>query len=100
MMKNTKSSVCLLTISDSGADETDTFTGNFLYNNYKQALAIIKNYTPELDFFKLRLQVTDTDIEEWIHAERKFLEELKEEPEERVLAAAYVEALIQRRQAE
>jgi hypothetical protein len=74
--------------------------GHFLYNNYTQALDIIKNNTPEVEAFKLRLDITDSDIEGWVHAERKFLEELKDEPQERVLACAYVEALIQRRKAE
>jgi hypothetical protein len=76
------------------------YTGNFLFNNYTQAVQIIKDYTPEVEAFKLRLQVTDSDIEQWLHAEQKFLEDLKEEPQERVLASAYVEALIQRRQVE
>jgi hypothetical protein len=74
--------------------------GNFLCNNYKQALAIIQDYSPEVEAFKLRLRVTDQDIEHWIDAERTFLKELKEEPNERVLACAYVEALMQWQQAE
>jgi hypothetical protein len=74
--------------------------GNFLLNNYKQAIAIIKDYSPEVNAFKLRLHITDQDIENWVVAEWKFLEELKEEPGKRVLACAYVEALIQRQQAE
>lgn len=38
--------------------------------------------------------VCDADIEGWLAAELKFLQELKHEPEERVLAVDYVEALI------
>lgn len=65
-----------------------------------QALKIIKEYSPEVKNFKYELGVTDSDIEGWILAERRFVEELKEEPPERVLACAYVEALLFRRKAE
>ena len=49
---------------------------------------------------KAQLQVTDEDIEGWLHEERHFLKSLKNEPEERVLEVAYVEALIARDSAE
>lgn len=71
-----------------------------MLNNYKQALHIIKEFTPEVLAFKERLQITDEDIEGWLAAERKFLEDLKTEPNEKVMACAYVDALIQRRKAE
>jgi hypothetical protein len=67
----------------------------FLFNNFEQALTIIKTYTPEVEAFKVRLRITSDNIEGWVHAEQKFLEELKEEPEDKVLTYAYVEALIQ-----
>lgn len=65
-----------------------------MFNNYKQALVIIGDYTPQLAAFKAQFLVTDTDIEGWITQEHEFLQELKDEPEERVLAVAYVEALM------
>lgn len=71
-----------------------------MLNNYKQALHIIKEFTPEVLAFKERLQITDEDIEGWLAAERKFLKDLKTEPNEKVMACAYVDALIQRRKAE
>lgn len=74
--------------------------GNFLYNNYVQAITIIKEYKPQIEAFKHELQITDNDIEGWIVVERCFLEDLKEEPQERVLACAYVEALTFRQKAE
>ncbi|KAF7970980.1 hypothetical protein HWV62_22471 [Athelia sp. TMB] len=66
----------------------------FMYNNYNQALVIIRDYTPQIATFKAQFMVGDTDIEGWLAAELKFLQELKDEPEERVLAVAYVDALI------
>ncbi|KAI0083766.1 hypothetical protein BDY19DRAFT_998324 [Irpex rosettiformis] len=68
----------------------------FLFNNYRQALDIIKNYTPEIERMKTVLQITDADIEGWLCEERQFLTSLKNEPEERVLEVSYVEALIAR----
>lgn len=65
-----------------------------MYNNYDQALVIIKDYTPQIAAFKAQFMVCDADIEGWLAAELKFLQELKHEPEERVLAVDYVEALI------
>ncbi|KAF7976738.1 hypothetical protein HWV62_5710 [Athelia sp. TMB] len=66
----------------------------FIYNNYKQALVIIRDYTPQIAAFKAQFMVGDADIEGWLAAELKFLQELKDEPEERVLAVVYVDALI------
>ncbi|KAF7977125.1 hypothetical protein HWV62_4742 [Athelia sp. TMB] len=67
---------------------------SFMYNNYKQALVIIKDYTTQLNAFKAQFLVTDAVIESWIDQELKFLEDLKEEPEDRILAVSYVEALM------
>lgn len=74
--------------------------GNFLLNNYKQALKIISDYKPELQAFKERLQIDDQVIDGWLGEEEIFLQNLKEEPEERVLACSYVEALGLRRKTE
>ena len=74
--------------------------GRFLYNNYRQALNIIKDYSPDVERMKNALQVTDEDIEGWVTEERRFLTSLKNEPEGRVLEVAYVEALIARDKAE
>ncbi len=49
---------------------------------------------------KTALQIEDADIEQWLVEEQKFLMSLKNEPEERVLQIAYVEALIARDNAE
>ncbi|PSS29557.1 hypothetical protein PHLCEN_2v2956 [Hermanssonia centrifuga] len=68
----------------------------FLYNNYRQALQIIEDFTPEVNRMKEVLGIEDVDIVRWADEEHKFLVELKNEPEERVLESAYVEALIAR----
>ena len=63
-------------------------------------LKINKDFVPELEAFKARLQVTDIDIENWVLLEKQFLKDLKDEPESRSLAASYVEVLINRRTAQ
>lgn len=55
---------------------------------------------PEVKAFQLQFEVTDTDIEGWITAERRFLEDLKDEPQEHILACAYIKALIFKQKAE
>ena len=69
------------------------YTGRFLYNNYMQCLLIINENTPEVDKLKTALDLQDTDFEQWLIKERRFLQDLKEEPEEKVLECAYMKAL-------
>ena len=75
-------------------------TGKFLLNNYRQALAIINEYSHEVKDLTDRLGIQESHFEKWLEAERRFLQELKDEPEEHVLACAYVEALIAKKLAE
>lgn len=49
---------------------------------------------------KARLQITDTDIDNWLVEEETFFRSLKEEPDERILESAYVRALYSRQEAE
>lgn len=56
------------------------FLGKFIYNNYKQCLSMIDEYTPEVEGMKYRLGITDLDIDGWLESERKFLKNLKDEP--------------------
>ncbi|KAG2341415.1 hypothetical protein BDR05DRAFT_1001795 [Suillus weaverae] len=67
--------------------------GKFLYNNYKQALAIIDDLTPAVEELKLALKITDADFERWNTEELEFLENVAEESDEDIEAMAYVEAL-------
>ncbi|EGO23128.1 hypothetical protein SERLADRAFT_409558 [Serpula lacrymans var. lacrymans S7.9] len=74
--------------------------GKFLYNNYQQALTITKDYVPHVSAMTSELGIHEDSIKDWIKAEHDLLENLKDEPEEWVLASAYVCALIQRNKAE
>jgi len=76
------------------------YTGRFLYNNYAQCLSIINENTPEIDKLKTALNLQDADFEQWLIEERRFLQDLKEEPEEKILECAYVKALQMKRSAE
>ncbi|KAF8592627.1 hypothetical protein K439DRAFT_1643685 [Ramaria rubella] len=63
------------------------------YNNYKQALAIIKEYTPHVNLLKQTLKLEDSDFECWHAEELQYLHNLEKEPESDVLTVSYVEAL-------
>jgi hypothetical protein len=69
------------------------FKGSFLFNNYKQALTIIAEYTPQVELFKSQFQITDKDFEQWRRDEFSYLTQLSKDPEHDVLAVSYVEAL-------
>lgn len=56
---------------------------------------IIDDYGPEVEGFKSRNSLSNSDIESWITEEKKFLLALKQEPDECVLKCTYIEALEQ-----
>jgi hypothetical protein len=64
-----------------------------LYNNYKQALAIIDDLSPAVEELKLALKISDGDFERWNMEELEFLESLAEEQEGDIEAMTYVDAL-------
>jgi len=72
---------------------TQFYIGKFLYNNYKQALAIINDLSPAVEELKLALKVADADFERWNAEELEFLETLAAESEDDIEAMTYVEAL-------
>ncbi|KAH9849711.1 hypothetical protein C2E23DRAFT_736739 [Lenzites betulinus] len=72
----------------------------FLYNNVRQSLTIIRDYSIDVKHLQAELNITDADIEGWVVEEREFLSGLKDEPEERVLEVAYVQALLDRAKAD
>lgn len=74
--------------------------GRFLYNNYRQCLSIIEEFSVDVAHLQQSLHLDDAAIEAWLSDERNFLKNLKDEPEERVLECAYVQALIDREHAE
>ena len=55
---------------------------------------------PEIDKLKMASNLQDADFENWLTEERQFLQDLKEEPETKVLECAYVHALEMKRKAE
>ncbi|EIW77818.1 hypothetical protein CONPUDRAFT_61444, partial [Coniophora puteana RWD-64-598 SS2] len=61
----------------------------FLCQKYRQALTIITEYSPAVQEMCQRLSITPSDIDTWIDLERTFLMNLKEEPDDRKLAAEY-----------
>lgn len=65
-----------------------------MYNNLKQALHIIHNYTTNVKPLKRDLGIEDGSFEQWLEEEHTFLCGLEEEPEEQVLEVSYVEARI------
>ena len=69
------------------------YTGRFLYNNYVQCLLIINENTPEIDKLKMALDLQDADFEQWLIEEHHLLQDLKKEPEGKILKCAHVKAL-------
>ena len=69
-------------------------TGNFLFNYYKQALAIISDYTPDINTLKAMMPgLANEDFVKWREEELQYLKSLQVEPEYDVRVVAYVEAL-------
>ena len=67
--------------------------GNFIYNNYRQALSILREGTEKLDNLCAKLGATTGDIERYLDQEREYLRSRKVERPEVVRKAEYVEAL-------
>jgi Kyakuja-Dileera-Zisupton transposase len=69
------------------------FQGKFLYNNYVQALSIIKEYSKEIDNFKTTRGFSNEDFENWRTEELDYLMTVAAKLEYDVHVVAYVEAL-------
>jgi hypothetical protein len=70
------------------------FTGNFLLQNYKQALAYIQDLERELAVFESETGHSRDEFQGWIEEERHFFAvATKKEPLEQTLKVSYVEAL-------
>ncbi|KAG1752328.1 uncharacterized protein EDB91DRAFT_1243104 [Suillus paluster] len=65
----------------------------FLYNNYVQALQIIKTNMPVLEEFKRLHNLMDTDFINWRNEEYGYLSKVAVEPTSDAIAMAYVEQL-------
>ncbi|KIK33852.1 hypothetical protein CY34DRAFT_26971 [Suillus luteus UH-Slu-Lm8-n1] len=78
-------------------DEYDVYPklGNFLYNNYRQALDILQNGQINLSEAMRDLDITDISIfNQWITNEKEYLQGLKSEPEHETLQMEYWQKLI------
>ena len=69
--------------------------GNFLYNNYKQALDIIADGEHILPGLMQDLNIMDVaTFEVWLREEKYYLEGLQREPEEETLTMEYWQRLV------
>ena len=68
-------------------------SGNFIFQNYRQALDKIESESRQLAALAAKLKTTDADYESYIKAERDHLQSLKSEPVEVQHAIDYVELL-------
>ncbi|TDL17784.1 hypothetical protein BD410DRAFT_843337 [Rickenella mellea] len=65
----------------------------FLYNHYREALAIVQSWPAQMAQFRSQLLVTEADFELYLEQERQYLSSLTHEPQEDSLRFNYVEAL-------
>jgi hypothetical protein len=74
--------------------------GTMIYNNYVQALEILRDESVALAEAKASLQLKDGDLERWEKEQKEYFETLGQEPGYNVLAVAYVELLQKLREVE
>lgn len=67
--------------------------GNFIYNNYRQALEIIGIGRANLAALEARLGTTAEDYKRFLNEERAYLSNLKKEPESTMQIVEYMEKL-------
>lgn len=72
---------------------TRNWIGNFIYNNYRQALSILREGAEALNVLCVKLGVTTAEIERYLDQERDYLRSRKTERPEVVRKAEYVDAL-------
>lgn len=68
-------------------------SGNFIFQNYRQALDRIASDTPQLAALSAKLKTNEADYEAYLQAERDHLKSLKSEPETVQKAVDYLEIL-------
>jgi KDZ transposase-like protein len=68
-------------------------SGNFIFQNYRQALDKIETESHQLTALAARLKTTDIDYENYLNTEREHLQSLKSEPAEVQQAVDYMELL-------
>ena len=84
----------LMSVCFDSVSLTDTTQGDFLLQNYKQALKIQLVHSLQLEQFEVSTSFTAADFIRWHQEESTFLSLAKrKEPEETTLKVSYVEAL-------
>ncbi|PPQ92071.1 hypothetical protein CVT25_007241, partial [Psilocybe cyanescens] len=68
-------------------------SGNFIYENYRQALEKIQIDSPHLAQLLTQLKIGQEDYENYLKSERKYLAGLRMEPAEEQASAEYMEHL-------
>ena len=71
------------------------FLGNFIFQNYRQALEIIQIDSPHLAELSRKLGVGEDDYENYLKSERDYLASLRSEPAEEQAQAEYMELLFE-----
>ena len=71
-----------------------TLPGNFIYQNYRQALEKLETNSNNLAILAAKLGMTSDDYESYLQSERDYLKNLRVEPAEVVQAADYVGHLV------
>ena len=71
------------------------FLGNFIFQNYRQALEIIQIDSPHLAELSRKLGVGEDDYENYLKNERDYLASLRSEPAEEQAQAEYMELLFE-----
>ncbi|KAG2133401.1 hypothetical protein BD769DRAFT_1627423 [Suillus cothurnatus] len=66
---------------------------HFIFNNYKQAVTLIDDFTKELDAYRLSFPDQAIDFETWVTEELAYLESIASEPARDALTVNYIEAL-------
>lgn len=70
-------------------------SGNFLYNNYRQALGIISDGEINLKKLMQDMHIPDEAVfEQWLEDERDYLHGLRSEPEHETLQMEYWQKLV------
>jgi hypothetical protein len=69
-------------------------TGNFLVNNYKQALTILKSETALRKTMLAQGIGSDAIFQEWLLEERTYLKGLRKEPVQETLEMEYLQKLM------
>ena len=74
---------------------SDSFSGTFIYQNYRQALERIQIDTPRLAALSTKLGISGDKYEQYLDLERAYLAGLQTEPQEVRATADYMEQLFE-----